>query len=222
MSAIARVGLNGKEIPLLNGGIDRPFSTMTSWNVIRIGARGWLDGPNADINPLGDFMIGLCSSNSSPYHPTNSTDNFIGAGALGANAPYNIGSAGNQYRFNSARRFRRVGTTTTNGTNLGTRYISSVATVRTAFMVTITRGSPNFTVDYFTLNSSAAVADFDDASFDLQMVQPNPAFSGYSNSTGQTFSIDEGTNGVLDRLNIYWGHATYPLVIQDVAVARLG
>jgi hypothetical protein len=149
-----------------------------------------------------------------------STTNFIGI-RYGGNWTTNAFS----YTQVAPAPLTRVGTTVA----LGASFVPSGNAVvpaagftpyRAMLFVDITKGSPNFTAEVFTPNSSNA--DVLDSVFFTQVALSSPAVIGYafSESGPQTMAFSE-SNGVLNSVQCSWnGTASQPQIF-DLAVVLL-
>jgi len=91
------------------------------------------------------------------------------------------------------------------------------------YFLDITKGSPNYTLNLFTVigaggscGTGATVAQF------LQQVAlTSPSFTNHSAGSAQTLAVNEGSNGTLNAVNVYWNRADVAAEIGAIAVAVL-
>jgi hypothetical protein len=118
--------------------------------------------------------------------------------------------------------YKDVGGVQTAGTTFGSGSCaincSTSSSASGAFFVTITRGSPNYTLDLFCTQPTQA-APCTPAQFATQSLANIPALTGYSNITAKALAFDQSA-GTLDAAFIYWSDAIL-MRITEWRVIRL-
>jgi hypothetical protein len=209
------------------GGILR--SIGTDWEHIRIATAFMCEdtGGNIANNPLaGRWAVGLCSGTTNPYHPTNSVDNFVGyissdfvwsRIAFSTFAEYSISG------FSATK----VGTTQTNSTGISNRLGSTLgrggAAKMSCLCLDFIKGSPNWTINaFFLTNGNSYSFDYshrDNLFKALTVDSRSSGAVGTTETNGISIAVDEGTNGSLDHVNIYWPLTNY-LDMQSLLVLK--
>lgn len=221
-----------KRIVLSNSQFARALPFGTNWNALQLGIRFSMRDTGANITGSPQFWVGLCSGNSNLVGDA-STTHFVGANWNAATWTRTAVSY-HTSALNSPFPAKRVNTTVTRGTTLGTSWGCGNQSAannadRTMFFVRITKGSPNFSFLAFLraatgMTGGGAVAPTD-LTFDEFMehmgnlgtsVRTNYTFTG-----AQTLAVNEGSDGSLDHLNISWDRSTPQIEICDIAVARV-
>lgn len=210
-----------KRLALANGQIMRKFNFLNTWNVLRIGIQFGFNGA-ASIAGTPQLVFGLNSGTVNGYADVT-TQHFLGIRTLAASMTYNAGPPAYYSTSTAFKLTKRIGTTTTDGGAFGSPYFSAaMTTARSALVLQITRGSPNFTVEpVFPNNAPGAQADINDSAFlnmmeALTMTDAAAIQSGYAVSTPQTIAIDTGTNGDFDSILVYWDRSAAPLEISSI------
>lgn len=187
-----------------------------SWNTIRIGLQlGWNDVASS-ITSSPQLRFGVCNGSSNVLAAATA-NHVVGVIPSASSYTYAAGPPATFSMSNTSQAFKKVGTTFTNVSfSAGNIFMTANSTVRTGFWLEIVKGSPNYTVRR-ALPSSAAAAqtDLSDAAFLAGMEATN--FTDISTATGishsilsiTTLPVDEGVDGILDHLFVYWERTTH-------------
>lgn len=226
MANIIRDLAGSKYLEMQNGRFARlplPALFMSgSWTKIRVALRMDVTG-TASFTPT-EFFFGLCSGTSNiPGDAT--TTNAIGARSkVAGNLSYSA-TAGAQQFYGEFLAYKSVGGTETAGTTFGNGVCGFNATANTnasgpscGFFVTITKGSPNYTLDLFCIQPISS-GGMTYAQFQTQSIASTPSLTGHSNITGKTIAFDQ-TAGTLDAAFIYWSDSLL-LCVRDWRVILL-
>jgi len=232
-------------IQMFNATWARSVNLPGGWNRVRVGMRFHMtDAGNLTGQPT--FAIGLCSGTANQYGDATTT-HFVGmvievnpaATWSSGTTTYNLGTTGSCW-FPRVR----IGTSNTTGTALigSTGYcfaINKRAATSTAdrqlHFVDIIKGSPNYTFHApFSIWDTAAgcsdpvfCGDVSAFNFLNYMGQNDPAptesasYHANPGTSGPTLAVDEGANGVLNAVNLYWNRVDAAVEVCDVAVAIL-
>lgn len=208
----------------------RQMSISNNWSVLRIGLLASINSTYAF--PAARFRIGICNYNSTltqagfAWSSTNWCGyNFPSVTATVANLqagppPY--------WDFANAESGVRTGTGFTGfGTNTGPVYVATSGT-RSVLIIEFTKGSPNYTIKGWGVNSSGLVAadyQFSDLSQGIQdTVNTPPKINGVSlvgyPSSGNNGAVGENA-GIFDAFAIGWEDPVFPLELYAVAVYRV-
>lgn len=199
-----------------NSIIARPVALGT-WNVLRV---GFLHSVRQDtlVGITPDFFFGLSAGTASVYGDASATHS-VGAQSTGA---WTLG--GDNFLSTAIRPVKQVGVTKTSGTNLAAGWITYANTVadmkRSMTILTITKGSPNYSFKMFYRNSGAASSPTF-ADLTAQMEAGIPAFASHLDSSTQTLAVDEGADGTLTALQMYWSLTTSSMEIEGVMVSKV-
>jgi hypothetical protein len=214
---------------LTNGEIVRRVDS--TWNKIRVGVRlGFKEftssdtGPTTPSNLLGTprFYLGMCNYNRGGVGSMNSAMHFVGwrTSSTTFNRSTGGGPGANvNYYTTLMQAVKREVNTFTGGTNAGSIIAPIFAPSNYAmFSVDIDKSVPATTVvSVFTpSNSITGNANVTSAQFLSAMESQTPSITGYVYTTTAPFAIDEGANGALDAVNIYWSRSRCTVYITDI------
>lgn len=206
-----------------NNSISARLVNLGTWNVVRVGMLWSLrqDVFQADIDP--NFAFGLCSGTTNCYGDATVT-HFVGItseiGAFGL--PWQETAGG--FLRAVMRPSKKVGATQSNGTNLATNHLVYANTVvdnkRSITWIEFTKGSPNYSFKIFYRDTDAAtdatVTDLEDTMEDL-----TPTLANHTFSAAQTLAVDEGVDGTLNAIQVYWPLTTTSAEIDAVRVFKI-
>lgn len=204
-----------------NSIIARPVNLGT-WNVVRVGILWSLrqDVFGTAIDP--DFGFGLCSGTAATYGDASAT-HFVGVtsevGAFGL--PW---QAFGNFLKAVIRPTKQVGVTKTNGTNLTVDHLVNANTGavnnRSVTFIEFTKGSPNYSFKLFCRNlanaSNPSHSDFVTAMEAVAPVIADHVFTG-----AQTLAVNEGVDGTLNAISLYWPLTTTSSEIDEVMVVKM-
>ncbi len=211
-------------IRLINSNFARLWSTDvgTTWTKIRVGCRISIEDSGAAITGTPRFAQGICSGTSNIYLDATTTHwgGTVTNGDFGRvnDPPVRYYNAGNL--FVPAK---RISTTLTVGTGFYASYVSfrdTTAGQRAAMFLDITKGSPNFTFNLFSPQSSSFATDCSLATYLAQIALTSPTITEHAFGSAQTLAIDEVTYGYFNAINFAWDRSS-ALEVSDVAVVRL-
>lgn len=212
-----RAGIN-------SASLRRLLSIGSTWNQIRIGLR-WCMEPGGTNIQYKRIFIGLCSGTANPWNNGSAlTTHAVGwLCPIASSYPLHTGTAP-EFSYNTggqAKAAKRVGTTE----NLSSGVISQpswwpATTDHRAIMhfVTITKGSPNFTVATWSYQNSTGFVHITKEEFMQYVVIPTPTRSGYQSSS-TTLAVDEAAHGYLDTVNVAFEGAIN-MEVCDLAIVR--
>ena len=228
---------NQNAIQMANSTWARPVAFPASWTKIRVGMRFHFTDTGAGLTGNPVMVMGLCSGTTNQYGDATTT-HFVGCAwdqstwaRIGANE-YTPGAA---FANSAPVARKRISTTNTDsailygafGGNYFTNQAAAAAADRMVTFLDITKGSPNYTfhIPFAQTSSGGVPGDVSAANFLLYMGQTNPAPSenNYSvaNPADQTLAVNEGANGTLNAVNLYWNRADLSIEITDIALAVL-
>lgn len=209
-----------KKLSLSNGKALRPFEYTNTWSVVRVGILFSLNG-SANILGTPQLTLGVCAGE---LGWPDATDNFVGMRSSIAISSwaYNAGAPA-YYNIGTPTVAKKVGAVITSGGGIGIgAYASSApSSIRSAIIVEISKGTPDFTVIVAVPASSAAAqtdvtpALFTDMMNALALSDVGSIVTGYNASSGITIAVDEGTDGDLDHMAIYWDKNSAKLELSD-------
>lgn len=212
-------GVDDKRIKLANAQFARPFDVGT-WSKIRVFCRMSIND-NA-IMGVGNtiMMFGLCSGTTNlPGDAT--TQHAVG---LGTNSTWTSSSA--SYYSAVGIFLSRIGTTLSfdlGGGSAGTIGFgrNDAGIQRGLYFLDITKGSPNWTFHYFTRNGSTAVVDVSyDTMMSIAEIETGMSLTGHVLGTSRSFPVDEGTNGALNSVCMWWPRTVPVMEISDLGIVR--
>lgn len=213
-------------ISFSNSAIARSIPIPSGWNSIRLGMRLHFT-QGTFVTPVR-FAFGLCHGTTNLIN-SNSTDHFAGIWSDSGFTSNGV-IAGSVYFNVNLKPMTRVGTVITTGANItaDSRY-GNTANLSTAdrgiLFLDVTKGSPNYTMNaWFNVNGTAP--DYPESAFAVMMNEAaapggNSLYPDPSNGTGQTIAVDEGANGVLNALSVWWNQSSVTLEVCDFGFSVL-
>lgn len=227
--SIVEILAGDKGIDLQNGYWARQPSILGNWNTIRIGARIHVaQASDSGLVSTPKFRFGICAGMVNvPGKVVNANvDNALFYDTVRTTWTYSTGGSVLQNQSPSNQIGKIESGTAANVTCSGQTHVGAISsgadTIRVPLIVTITKGSPNFT---FALDrrTSATSVDISLAQLYAAMESSSPSTSlgsGYS-SNSNTIAMDEGTHGTLDTVFVTWGQSSPPIYVSEILVARL-
>lgn len=219
--------VDDKRIVLNNSQFGRQFN-IPGWTRIRIGMRMAFRDYGANIPGLPFFAFGICSGTTNMVGDAT-TSNFIGM-AIGGST-FTRGATGPLYTTGAIPyAYRKGATITTFGTlassSMGFGADALNGLMRGAYMIDITKGSPNWSFVGLYRNATAAVSDVSRDQFMDYMEVGTMVSGGLTNHTVGSAStladatINESGDGSFDTINICWGRTHALPEISDIAIMR--
>jgi hypothetical protein len=222
-----------KKVALSNGFIAREMSIGSDWTKLRIGMRLSVDLLGGSSNLVGvKLYAGLCSGTANTVGQATTT-NFIGVRAGGATGEGYTYAAGPPKKITrnggGGGMMKKVGSTITAGSadgNLFYNFADVSANVRLAWLLEITKGSPNYTAQVINNNNGTLGADISYTSLASAMdagtmAGAQTALGGvYGLSGSLSLAFDE-VAGALNAVNISWSHTSAKLEVSEVLYARI-
>jgi hypothetical protein len=204
----------------------------SSWNKLRIGLRlsfkeftSGEGGPTTPGNLFGSprLYVGMCNYDKGGIGSKNSAMHFVGTRTASVTwaRTANGGAAANVPYFTSTMQtIRREVNTITAGTASGASLSLPIYGTSNYFMfsVDIDRANPSTTVlsTFGPSNSATGIYNVTQAQFLTAMETAVPVLTGYTYSSLAPVVVNEGINGVLDAINIYWSRSRCVVNITDV------
>lgn len=226
---VYRAAQGGENIIL--GGVSDYVAPLNipPWTKLRVGIRASIQA-EADITgmPICELALGLCHGTGYPYgspgcqhfvggytyptffhyihfdeqHPTRIQSDIVpGSFYMGKKL-----GTGHIYVGNSAS---------------GPVFAHSDEPPHTVLFVDITRGSPNFILDFFLCNAGSPALDWPvitEANFNVLVTQEFPSQLYHQKFSGYPVAVNETKNGVLDTVNLSWNRPTNLVRVEDLAV----
>jgi hypothetical protein len=219
-----------KRASLSNGQLVRYFGFLDNWNVIRIGMQFSFNN-TVDIIGTPRLAFGIVNGvDVDAGFGAAATRHFLGVASSPSATTwtFNAGPPAYNSHANSWRSVKKIGATETLITNANAIKASAAPTsARSVMMIQFVKGAPNYTIDFVTPNTVAAVqTDITDSLFQqmmeaLNMSDANSIVSGYAASGAQAVAIDTATNGVFDALNIYWDKTAANVEVSQVRFRKI-
>lgn len=225
--------IDDKRARLSNSNFARLWSNDlgTNWTKIRVGGRISIDDTGTTITSTPVLAIGICSGTSNIFMDATTT-HWAGVVSNGANWPNASANAntgfyeiGGNWPFSVTSGFyvaKRIGSTTTVGSQMtgDFQFIMANTVKATAFMLDITKGSPNFTYALLWADQTGTAHVTSDTLL-AQLPLASPSISSHGYTGNFTQAIDEATNGYFNAVNISWDRTSPAIEISDIAVVRL-
>lgn len=220
MSAIITELFSDKRFDLNASSIARPIA-LGSWNTLRIGMLIQTTS-TASISSGFQFGVGLCSGTTNVLGDATTT-HFVGINSGTAAWPF----ASSWLRTGTFFGYKRVGTTPTTTANLSITTVcrgeASISSIMTFFAVEMIFGSPNFTIRMFARNALTA-ATVTEVQF-LNAMETSLNNISLANhiyqGAAQLLAVNEGADGTLDAVNVFWSPSTSNMQIASLAVSIL-
>lgn len=224
-----------KKLVLSNSQWAAKLSIGTSWNEIRIGLRYAMTDGAALLPGPPRLYLGMLSS------PASGLTN----GPLGSSCSHWVGTVSNVgvafARTTAPVKYeylpfiaKKVGSTLTTGASYFSHFISAdPGTVRSAVIVRILKGSPNFTVGFCGADLAAGVVDCSLSALKTAMVVATFTDSDESletslglgatafSSSNTTLAVDESTNGSLDSICVAWDRFSNSIEFSEILFAKI-
>jgi hypothetical protein len=210
---------------LYNGqmGFKIPFGTLgTDWNVLRFGFLCQLTNTGASwVNPGPQLLFGA-TSGATNWWGDATCANFIGGGTRSVMSHAN----GPPVRFtcgvSQTLGFRKVGTTVTAGTAWGTNPVTYASPgYWSIWGVQITKGSPNFTAKGFANVSTSTNNTREQLTYMLETATLTAIGSTITLAADSAQAIDEGANGAMDHVMIFWDQKSIPFYVSTVGISKI-
>jgi len=227
MSAILQRIVNSetdKRVVLSNSELKRKMTFGTSWTKLSIGVRWAVRSNGFSLPEFPSFAVGVMRGTANGYGAL-STDHWVGVRSANSAWNYNAGPPAYFSVPNSSLPLptKRVGTTLTNPSGVNsssTTYPGAPSLVRGVWIVRIYKGSPNYDIARF-YPGTGVTTDVSYADFLGLMNTQIPSRTGYSLYTASGLvGVNEGVDGGLDSVSVYWGRGAVPVEISDVVVTR--
>lgn len=216
-------GIEERFLGLSQSGFSRPFSFVQGWKALRVGVLLAVDDSGGNLTSP-DLSIGLCAGHSSRW-PGGDRQHWVGVQTetQGGDWTRSTGNGG----YYSGGQDLRTTYAEANGTPSDTGFSdaeipynpaeSGFSNRRTLFLVDMQKAGSDLeiqTINITTPGSFESDMNWDQA---LECIGHSASATVLTHWGRQSFNMvgantltgfDEGTNGVLDRLDIYWSETT--------------
>lgn len=204
----------------------RSISIPSNWTKIRLGCRYRVT--DLGIGPTGTprMGMGLCSGTTNILGDATTT-HFVGVLTNSASWNYYGAAGGAVYYSINLPPYKRVGTTDTFGTNTLTDGRFTIFTASTnnryVYFIEIVKGSPNYTINTFTVSGASPTYDSTQNEFlnNLQVPAGTLSISSFTYGSAQTIAVNEAVDGTLNAINFYWDRAAFNFEVHDVGIALI-
>jgi hypothetical protein len=220
-----------RRVVLNNSHIARVFSIGTNWNEIWIGGRYCFEDSGSNISGTPLLKMGLASDPNAGFTngPLNSTcKHFIGVRNVQATV-VRLTTTLIRYQF-VMRGLKKIGSTVTEASLFsgatGTNEVSAVpATIRSAWILRVLKGSPNFTIQFIVVqtahtdipSSDTIISAMQTANLDAAAAVFNAVAGGGYNDTGAvTLAVDEATNGYFNAACMAWNQSAIDVEFSEL------
>lgn len=201
---------------------------VSSWSKLRVALRISMTDSGGNLASTPEFFVGLCSGTTNIYKDST-TDHCVGVQTFSSGWTRNTSSFTAWYTSGGSaiRPIKKVGSTVTNGSAIGADGLNLPADVtsgtphRAVYFVDISTGSPNYTVQTYYWTTGSNFTDWSASDFLTNAELDSPSVSQFGKSATQTIAVNEGTDGTLNAVNVYWDRTTPQIEISDLAVVKL-
>jgi len=204
-----------KVIDLAQSQFARPISLPDGWQKVRVGVTVFKSVAGA-LAGTPRFAVGIQKGTTNlAGDPT--TDYWVGAITTGAN--WND-SAGFEFGIQVSSGSKNGNTWVYSGTPIDTdrRMLSPAYTSASMWIVDITAGSPNYTVNVFTPRFGVQENTSNDFLTCMAQITPTWQFNNYGTDQ-PVAAASEAAAGHRDAVSIWWDRTDAHLYIADLAVA---
>lgn len=196
-----------RRMVLSNGEAIRAPIYLDDWSVLKIGLAGAFTGFSGNLSGTPRLAFGVCNGELNGYSAALS-DHVVGFRSAQATLTYTATPNRVNPFDTSGRFFKKVAAVISDAAAGGTSngLFSANSAVRSYVAMQITKGSPNFSLLLSSVHVAAELnTDVTDALFLAYMESGSIAPSGNYVTYGPTnVAVDEGVDGVLDHLFVYW------------------
>jgi hypothetical protein len=173
---------------------------------MQVAIRCVIEDTGSDYTGTPRFGLGLCSGGTNIIGDLTTT-HFVGAVTNDATWARSVSGA-TLYTINPVVAATKVGTTLTTGGSLSTAFVLQAAYEKLT-VLRLTKGSPNWTLQ-LTMESNA-VSNNALGAIPVDYVGahtvPPPNVGHAANATTVAIAVDEGANGTLDHVCVWWDPA---------------
>lgn len=213
-------GVEDRRANIQGNFIARQHGLGTTWNHIRVGIRFCANYTGVVPGAGAALYVGLCSGINNAVGSGALVVGFLGAAnfsnawtftaAGGGNMAFLGGITGRQVKFIN-------NVLTANNSGGANMPADPTTATRRVMIADITRGSPNFSISTFWDTGIVAIPDVLASDFVSLMTQNVPSFANHVVAGPFATAYNEGTNGVLDCVNVSWDTNNLGLEVCDVA-----
>jgi len=205
-----------KDIIMSNCSFGRQVSLPAGWSKVRVGTRMWIT--NFGSGPAGtpQFAFGLCSGTTNLVGDA-STTYFVGVSTNTATWGY---TGTNSYNVINLVPTTKSGSSFIFGGNIATDWHSPyTGSLPMLFFVDITKGTPNYTFNVFSMISANPSSYVSSATFQSDMPLTSPSLANHGFGSAQTLAVNETLSGSLNCISAYWNRSDFNVYLMDIAVA---
>lgn len=213
--------IEDRRLRLENAQCARLLGIGTNWNSMRIGVRMAFNGLDASVtSPL--LAIGVCNGVTNIFGSSTCT-NFFGLVTRAVSGMTYDAGPPKFYKSMQIQTASKVGTTLTTAGSVTTAVTGDASSVRSIWIMDITKGSPNYSVSVTVPNGSNSTpqTDYSYTTF-IQAMEgtPSSVLTGYLSGLLSDLAFTE-VAGSLNALCISWDKTATSFEFSDVAYARL-
>jgi hypothetical protein len=197
--------------------VSRFLTIGNDWSKIRVALRLCAQDTGANIVGTPRLFAGVCSGTTNPWNNGAAVTTHA-VGYLTVGATWTRSASPPHYVIDWGA-CKRVGTTLTAGSSIGTRLLQHTPEDgnRQLLFIDITKGSPNYTLLLWTKLISGA-QDITQAQLLDQAIIESPSLTSHGAAT-QSLGVS-GSDGDLDSVNLAWDRPTGLIEISDLVIVR--
>lgn len=214
-------GVDDKRIVLSNSNFARALpASLGAWTQIRLALRYTFNG-STGLTSTPRFALGFCAGSTNIFLDALTT-NWIGFYMVTASPAFTAAVSSNMAYYSVSFNYgTKVGSTLTGSAASGPYCpADATAATRRMFFVSITKGSPNYSLSWFYTNALAAAPDVTQADFLSQAPLSVPAFANHSVGGPWSIAFTDTVNPVT-HCNVAWDRSSVTCEICDLAIVKL-
>lgn len=221
--------VSDKRIQLSNSNFARLWSSTlgTSWTKIRLAVRFGITDSGSNITGSPRFAFGIQVGTTNLFMDAGGPSHWCGFLSVDSSWSRSTSGGVGYYSIDSATGGapqKKINTTITSGGVFGTVapiITDATAAWRSAFLLDITKGSPNFTFANLRVRSNTTIADITQTDFLTEIENAAPSFANHSSNGSSTVAIDESTNGFFNAVGIAWNKTAALIELSDLAIVKI-
>lgn len=225
MATIIQSVASEKAAEMTNSTWARPIAIPSNWTKLRVGVRCRCNDLGFGPSGTPRFAVGLSNGTTNIIGDASAT-HFVGVITDTVTWQYSGGTNGVYFGI-SPKPYKQVNGVDTFGTALSADARLQFLATNTSccfWFIEIIKGSPNYTFNIFA-NIAAVVGGGGPTAgqflSNLQAAAGGCVQTSHAYGTSQTLAVNEGANGTLNAVNVWWNQAAFFIDLYDVGIALI-